>query len=243
METVDAQPSLVDAQGRVRALVLAVGRPTDWAALSGVWQAVQSELGLPAPGIAVSGEDGYALWFSVAEPVAAREAAGFLNALRLRYLGQIAPGRIDHWPVVDAGAPGGVRHVATVPPWQSGAERWSACVAPDLAPVFAETPWLDIPPNAEGQAELLSGLRCIASAQWLAACEQLMPAQAAGEAAGPPASGDKGPYRDPRHFLLDVMNDGTVALALRIEAAKALLHGPVVSPAPPSRSLRSSTPD
>ena len=29
---------------------------------------------------------------------------------------------------------------------------------------------------------------------------------------------------DPRQFLLRVMNDGTVALALRVEAAKALLQ-------------------
>jgi hypothetical protein len=33
----------------------------------------------------------------------------------------------------------------------------------------------------------------------------------------------QGPYQDPRRFLLDVMNDPTVALALRIDAAKALL--------------------
>ena len=33
-----------------------------------------------------------------------------------------------------------------------------------------------------------------------------------------------GQYDDPRLFLRDVMNDASVALALRIEAAKALMQ-------------------
>ena len=32
-----------------------------------------------------------------------------------------------------------------------------------------------------------------------------------------------GAYQDPKRFLLDVMNNDTVSLGLRIEAAKALL--------------------
>jgi len=32
-----------------------------------------------------------------------------------------------------------------------------------------------------------------------------------------------GPYEDPRLFLRDVMNDSSVALVLRVDAAKALL--------------------
>ncbi|MDZ4295265.1 MAG: hypothetical protein U1C47_25500 [Hydrogenophaga sp.] len=40
----------------------------------------------------------------------------------------------------------------------------------------------------------------------------------------------QGPYQDPRRFLLDVMNDPTVALVLRIDAAKALL--PAANDAP-----------
>jgi len=42
-------------------------------------------------------------------------------------------------------------------------------------------------------------------------------------AASPAHSALNGPYQDPRRFLLDVVNDPTVALALRIDAAKALL--------------------
>ncbi|MDT4852740.1 hypothetical protein FQZ97_869820 [compost metagenome] len=61
---------------------------------------------------------------------------------------------------------------------------------------------------------------------------------ASSEPAPPPATPSTthavlaGPYQDPQRFLLDVMNDPTVALALRIEAAKALLpHGAPGAPA------------
>ena len=43
-----ASPLLADAQGRVRAAVVELARPADWAALSAVWQGVQADLGLPA---------------------------------------------------------------------------------------------------------------------------------------------------------------------------------------------------
>ncbi len=53
-------PCLMTAEGHVRAMVLELSRPADWNALSTVWQRVQSDLELPAPAIAVSGNDGYA---------------------------------------------------------------------------------------------------------------------------------------------------------------------------------------
>ena len=59
----------VDAEGRVRALVIQLARPADWQPLAEVWMGVQTELGLPAPAIAVNGKDGMQLWFSVAAPV------------------------------------------------------------------------------------------------------------------------------------------------------------------------------
>jgi hypothetical protein len=40
-------------------------------------------------------------------------------------------------------------------------------------------------------------------------------------------------HDDAERFLSQVMNDESVALALRIEAAKALLLQPAVSPRPP----------
>ncbi len=212
---------LVGADGRMRAMVLELHSPADWAALSQVWQGVQADLDLPAPAIAVSGRDGYQLWFALEAPVPVAQAAAFLEALCLRYLGPVKPWRLQRLPATDGGNQP-AWHPAAVPAPQADDEHWSAFVAPDLAPVFADTPWLDTPPNPDGQASLLAPLRCATAAAFqraLQACglvgEVPPPAAAAVPAAGVP--------QDPRQFLLSVMHDAGVPLAQRIEAAKALL--------------------
>ena len=53
--------------------------------------------------------------------------------------------------------------------------QWSAFVAPDLAPVFVEATWLDIPPGAEGQADLLKSLKSITPQAWESALAILAP--------------------------------------------------------------------
>jgi len=223
----DEHTSLIDAKGQVRAMVLSLAKPADWLALSVVWHAVQADMGLPAPAIAVSGDEAYQLWFSLADAVPALQAQTFLEALRARYLGHISTERITLLPTVDAQAPQQVRHADHLPPQPVQADQWSAFLAPDLAPMFAETPWLDLPPSPEGQADLLSSLQSIKPAAWQAALTSSSPAQALVEtAASSVNSAARSPCHDPRQFLFDVMNDNTVALALRIEAAKALLpHG------------------
>ena len=200
-------------------MVIELARPASWEALSKVWHGVQIELELPAPGIAVSGTDGLQLWFSLAEPVEAARAHAFVEGLRARFLPEIAANRIRLLPELK---PQG--HATLVPAPQAGGENWSAFVAPDLAPVFADTPWLDLPPSDEGQAALLHVLEAIKPAAFEAAMKGLgagaqpqRATMAVAEAMAPDAD-------DPKRFLLHVMNDDTVALALRIEAAKALLQ-------------------
>ena len=261
---------LVDAQGRTRALVLSLSAPAEWTPLAAVWAGVQTDLDLPAPAIAVSGHDGLQLWFSLAEPVSVSQAQAFLEGLRARYLADLAHRRVELLPVGDPAVSGGVRHAAPVPRAQGPEGPWSAFVARDLAPVFADSPWLDLPPNDEGQAGLLSGLTSIGPASFAAALRTLRagaattlppaPPPGAGLPAAPVAAGlsplqtvaglaaaraarggagagaggaSASPeatvhrlgagFADPRHFLFTVMNDETVPLALRIEAAKALL--------------------
>ncbi len=81
--------------------------------------------------------------------------------------------------------------------------------------MFGDEPWVDLPPVPDGQADLLSRLTSINAADFRAAAERL------GAAPQPPAP--QPAEADPRGFLTRVMNDESVPLALRIEAAKALL--------------------
>lgn len=234
-------PGLIDPQSCVRAMVLELARPADWAALAPVWHGVQSDLRLPAPAIAVSGVDGFQLWFSLAEPTPVRQAVEFMAALCQRYLRPIPSGRIRCLPMLDAS--GAVLHAPLVPARQGEQDHWSAFVAPDLAPMFADEPWLDLPPGPEGQADLLAPLNSIRPAELAQAIGRLstLPsgeaaqvstdrAQAAASAKATATWPSQAP--DPRQFLLDVMQDNRIDMALRIEAAKALL--PYTEPGTPS---------
>ncbi len=226
--TDDAAASLIDDQGQATAMVLTLARPADWGTLSAVWRGVQADLGLPAPAIAVNGVDGLQLWFSLQQALPKAQAHGFLQALCTRYMPGIAPQRIGLWPGAGEG------NAPIAPARQVGPDRWSAFVAPDLAPVFEDTPWLDIPPNPEGQAELLSQLARIAPEDMASALGLLQPAPPAPSAATAASAGasvdastalfaGQHASADPHRFLLDVMRNEAVPLALRIEAAKALL--------------------
>lgn len=207
-------PDKEAADGRVRAMLLELARPADWTALGAVWHGVQADFALPAPAIAVNGRDGYQLWFSLAEPVPAAQALAFLEGLRRRYLGGIKAQRL--------------RLEATtqdLPPCQMPSGLWSALLAPDLAPVFADEPWLDTEPGAGGQADLLCRLQPIKPADFRAALDQLgpgTPSPTVDTASAAAPSADAG-QDEPRRFLLGVMNDASAPLHLRIEAAKALL--------------------
>jgi hypothetical protein len=202
------------ATGLTRVLVLSLGAPADWDALSAVWRGVQAELEWPAPGIAVSGTDAFQLWFSLAAPVDAARAQAVLDALCARFLPEVAPARLG-------------RATPPVPPRPQADGNWSAFVAPDLAPVFADTPWLDIEPSADGQAELLARLQPIGPDALEAGEARLRPASApdhgASSAPASAAAAAAPASVEAQAFLLKVMRDDGVALALRIEAAKALL--------------------
>ena len=150
-------PTLVGAPGTVRALVMEITRPPNWRVLSLVWQGVQAELDLPAPGIAVSGTDALQLWFSLDEPMPAADAHALLESLRERFMPDVEPDRVRLHPAPDASAGRPDLHTRPVPSEMGIDGNWSAFVAQDLAAVFQDSPWLDIPPSEDGQAALLRG--------------------------------------------------------------------------------------
>ncbi|NDY90254.1 hypothetical protein [Ideonella livida] len=240
-----------DDTGHCRALVLELSRPADWQALGTVWRGVQEHLGWPAPAIAVSGDEGLQLWFSLAQAVSTPAAHALLQALGPHFLPEVPAHRLRLWP--DPAAP-----ERTLPrlPEQVRPEQWSAFVSPDLAPVFADTPWLDIAPGEDGQAERLRPLQPVSPAEWQQALAVLglqadgtrqappaaSPAPSAGPAgpaqatAGPPAAPeaasdslclpDLPQTDDPRAFLQAVMRHPQAPVAQRVAAARALLGLP-----------------
>ncbi len=230
---------LIDAHGQVRCAVLELARPADWQALGGLWRGVQSALELPAPGIAINGHDGYQLWFSWQQPIAHSEAQAFVEALCTRFLAGVAPARLRCWPgPTDAPAqpPGEGEFPAPVPRMHPRSGQWSSYIAPDLAAVFADEPWLDRDPGVEAQAQLLARLECIgpeafakaqqalqAVATPLSAAEATSPVESATAPAHPEPSGAPYPAQTPNSFLHAVMQDAQAPLALRVQAAVALL--------------------
>jgi len=233
--------SLINAKGQVRAMVIEVAQQASLDGVASLWQGVQADLGLPAPTIAVSGIDGCQVWFSLVEPVPIAVAHDFLESLRLRYLSDIAPRHIRLKPVSDASAETAEQHARMVPALQAATGHWSAFVAPGLISMFADEPWLDMPPNPDAQASLLSSFESIKSADFRQAQDRLqspispvlqaspdierVPLDTTGHENAQP---DTRPVSEqealsPKRFLLSVMNDPAIALHLRIEAAKALL--------------------
>ena len=250
-----AAPDLLDAQGHTRALVLELGAPADWSRLRAVWQGVQADLGLPAPAIAVSGTDGLQLWFSAPDPVAVAGAQRWLQALCRRYLSGLPPHRLRLYPRTEATTPdSAVTHAAPVPAPQADGARWSAFVASDLVPLFEETPWLDSEPGDDGQASLLERVG-VMKAGWFEAVvvEADQAATSAAQAAGEGDQGSGGgegrqgavaagaaaalscvselasARAEAVGFLRRVVQDEAAPLALRVEAAKALLQAPGTS--------------
>ena len=163
--------SLIGEDGRVRCAVLELARPAEWQDLGAVWHGVQTDLALPAPAIAINGADGYQLWFSWQQALPAADAARFIELLCQRYLPAVAPQRLRRFPGPDPVFP------APTPALQAHGqgEQWSAFIAPDLAAVFADEPWLDRDPGQDAQAQLLGRLPSMRPQDYAKALQGLQP--------------------------------------------------------------------
>lgn len=185
---VDASPTLIGADGQVRALVLELASAAGWDGVAALWQGLQNELELPAPAIAISGA-GYQVWISLAQPVSVAQARAFLESLCRRFLAGIAPRHVQLQPSLEAdvpdapGAAGVARHARLVPALQAASGHWSAFISPHLAAMFTDEPWLDMPPSPDAQADLLLRLKSLSPADFQRAQQQLAPTEAAPAAA------------------------------------------------------------
>lgn len=162
----DAQaPSiaLVNADGMVRTLVIDFRKTADeqhWVRLCDVANALQTELGLPAPAVSVSGGECYRLWLSLAQPVAAAQASRFLALLHKAYFED---------EQIDLG-----RSAVELPPCLNKATGlWAAFINPGMGGALAEDLGLEMPPNDNAQAAFLERLNSISAEEYAQALATL----------------------------------------------------------------------
>jgi hypothetical protein len=149
---------LVTDQGLTRAVVIAfrkTGSADDaqhWTLLCTVANALQGELGLPAPAVSISGADGFHLWLSLETPMPVALVRQFLALLHKTYFPDLVP---------DAEPP----EVALPPCLHLGSGKWSAFINPGLGASFADESGLEMAPPLAGQIALLAGLQSATQAQ------------------------------------------------------------------------------
>jgi hypothetical protein len=154
-----------------------------WHQLCALAQALQTELGLPAPAVSTSSVNGYGLWLSLKAPVPKAQAQRFLELLRRAYLPDQGQ---NQDPELDAvGGP-----VELPPCLNLSSGKWAAFIHPGMGASFADESGLEMAPPFAGQAAFLEGLHGIGEVQFaqaLAMLEQSQGAPASGLAANPAA--------------------------------------------------------
>ncbi|HWW68392.1 MAG TPA: hypothetical protein VN089_00470 [Duganella sp.] len=149
--------------GLARALVIEFRRlPNDghWSQLCETANALQTELGLPAPAVSVSGGDSYGLWLSLETPAPAAQLRQLKALLHQAYFAQ-QDIDLDHTSV-------------ELPPClhQAGG-LWAAFINPGMGASFADDLGLDMPPPVGAQTSFLEGLRGITEKELAHALEVL----------------------------------------------------------------------
>lgn len=220
---------LVSAQYQVRTMIVGFARAADWSHVANLCQAIQGELELPVPAISVSPENGFQVWLSLAEPVAVAQAAAFLNALHNNYLSEVLRSKLTLQP----GAANSDGVVLLVPSYRPVSQKWSAFIDPSMGSMFSDELGLDMAPNLDRQADMLTGLKSISTSDFQRALSLLTADAAADADGGQPINVVEQPstpelipginFTDPKTFLLAVMNDPSASVGDRVRAAEALL--------------------
>lgn len=203
---------LTTDHGLTRAMLIAFHKTGDgddaqhWSRLCTVANALQTELGLPAPAVSVSGANAYGLWLSLAAPVPAAQAQKFMDLLRKAY-----------FPDMDL-APDSVSAPVELPPClHQSSGKWAAFIHPGMGASFAEDSGLEMAPPFAGQAAFLEGLQSISEAQFLHALDTLEPQ------AAPPMAAAPAPQRT-------AAADGLLLIDATLEDIVRFLHAKNIEP-------------
>ena len=162
--------SLADGEGLSRAVLIPFRKTGEggehWTRLCAVANALQQDLGLPAPAVSISGDGAYGLWLSLEQPVPALQLAEFAALLGAAY-------------VPDAELAGAACGPVELPPCLHRATgKWAAFIHPGMGASFADEAGLDMAPPAAGQAAFLEGLDSIGAEAFRQALGKLRPAPA-----------------------------------------------------------------
>jgi len=149
-----------------------------WNRLCEVANALQTQLGLPAPAVSITGAAGYCLWLSLQSAAPVSVVEQFIALLRQAYDPEYA--QAPALQAETAAAP-------ELPPCLHPASgKWAAFIYPDLGASFADDPGLEMAPPYAGQAALLEGLDSISDARFRQALDILAPARHAPARMSPP---------------------------------------------------------
>lgn len=174
---------LTTADGLVRALAIPFrkifgdGEAGHWDRLCVVANALQAELGLPAPAVSIDGASAYRLWLSLETPVPAGEAQDFLELLRKTY-----------FPGVELAPDAATAPVYLPPCLNPRSGKWAAFIHPGMGASFAEESGLEMAPPLAGQAGFLESVESIAEEQFRNAWRELEQRQAPAPALAPAAA-------------------------------------------------------
>lgn len=157
---------LADQAGMARALVLAfhkTGNDAHWQRLCEVANALQQDLGLPAPAVSVSGGSSYGLWLSFETALPLAQLRQFQALLQRAYFD-------------DQKLESGNTLVELPPCLHRASGLWAAFINPGMGASFAEDLGLEMAPPISAQTGFLEGLRGITAAQFTHALERLQQA-------------------------------------------------------------------
>lgn len=226
-QSTEGRVSMLSSAGLLRTLVIHVHRASDWPTVANFLEAVQIEDELPVPVVAVTSAS-YQIWFSLERPVTLLDGQRIVQRLG-RHLADLPAGRVSLFPETSETVP----LLQLVPAFDKVRQRWSAFIDPGMGTMFMDDPGLDIEPNPERQADLLSAVKSISGedirrlldAGHADATIHELPMGVFSPSSSVQALGayPETDFTDPRDFLRAVMNSPLVGIGDRISAAKALL--------------------
>jgi len=140
------------------------GEAGHWERLCAVANALQEELGLPAPAVSISGDGAYGLWLSLEKPLAPGKVQEFIELLCAAYCPELEKS------LAASGQP-----QALPSGLNQSTGKWAALIHPGMGVSFAGDEGLEVQPPEAGQLALLEGLQSIGEEQLAQAVAKLRP--------------------------------------------------------------------